>query len=395
MDESRNGRSRLELKRLEAMRQEDRMEDTPLEDWRRREEADAVEAGTRTEKRPSGERFIERQTNGPLKQKKTKRRSLPSLPSLRMKKRPSSFKERPRQTEKRKSGRDAERRETERPKRRWKGKLFGLLLLLLAALVVFASQPFTFMMIGSDARPGESLRGSRADSLSTMQFAPLSRTIQLTSIPRDTYTPIPCEDGQKDKITHSFAYGGEDCSEGAAETLLDTEVDSKIVISFDSFIGLIDTIGGIDLVSTGTFSEQDASGKANQYSFQKGKDYHMDGAMALAYSRHRKTDTDGARANRQSEVIEATAKELLKPTGWTSIPAAHRYMKEEMNLEISVRQMATAALSLALLSEREHLEIKGADDYIGGVYYYVPNEPALKEVRTKLDTTFYGTLKNQ
>lgn len=395
MNESRNGRSRLERKRQEAMTQAEQERTMPSEDWRKRDETDVSEPAERTETRPSGERFIDRPTNGPVKQKKTKKRSLPSFPSFRMKKRSAPVKERPRKAERRQSGRDAERRGEERPKRKWKGKMFGLLLLLLAAVVLFASQPFTFMMIGSDARPGESLRGSRADSLSTMQFVPLSRTIQLTSIPRDTYTPIPCEDGQKDKITHSFAYGGEDCSEGAAETLLDTEVDSKIVISFDSFIGLIDTIGGIDLVSTGTFSEQDASGKANQYSFQKGKEYHMDGAMALAYSRHRKTDTDGARANRQSEVIEATAKELLKPTGWTSIPAAHRYMKEEMNLEISVRQMATAALSLALLSERKHLEIKGADDYIGGVYYYVPNEPALKEVRTNLDTTFYGTLKNQ
>ncbi|WP_114570681.1 LCP family protein [Exiguobacterium flavidum] len=391
MTESRNGRSRLERKRQEAMTQAEREQTTPLEDWRRRDEMGA--SGPET--RPSGERFIDHQSSGPVKQKKTKKRTLPSLPSFRLRKRSASVKQRPRQAEKQQSGRDSGRRGTERPKRKWRGKMFGLLLLLLAAIVLFTSQPFTFMMIGSDARPGESLRGSRADSLSTMQFVPLSRTIQLTSIPRDTYTPIPCEDGQKDKITHSFAYGGEDCSEGAAETLLDTEVDSKIVISFDSFIGLIDTIGGIDLVSTGTFSEQDASGKANQYSFQKGKEYHMDGAMALAYSRHRKTDTDGARANRQSEIIEATAKELLKPTGWTSIPAAHRYMKEEMNLEISVRQMATAALSLALLSEREHLEIKGADDYIGGVYYYVPNEPTLKEVRANLDTTFYGTLKNQ
>ncbi|HAZ40517.1 MAG TPA: LytR family transcriptional regulator, partial [Exiguobacterium sp.] len=81
-------------------------------------------------------------------------------------------------------------------KRRFKRKLLGLFLLLLIAFVLFASQPFTFLLIGSDARPGESLRGSRSDSLSVMQFIPLSRTIQLTSIPRPTYTPISCKNGK-------------------------------------------------------------------------------------------------------------------------------------------------------------------------------------------------------
>ena len=279
-------------------------------------------------------------------------------------------------------------------KRRFKRKLLGLFLLLLIVFVLFASQPFTFLLIGSDARPGESLRGSRSDSLSVMQFIPLSRTIQLTSIPRDTYTPISCENGKKDKITHAFAFGGEECTQDAVSGLLDEDIDGKIVISFDSFIGLVDQIGGIDLVSTGTFSEQDASGKANQYSFQKGKEYHMDGAMALAYSRHRKTDNDGARANRQSEVIQAVATDLLKPTGWSKIPAAHTYMKEEMNLDLSVREMATAGLSIALMSERKHYEIEAVSQRLNGIFYDLPNEKALQELRDRLDTTFYGTLKN-
>ncbi|MGI1805764.1 LCP family protein [Exiguobacterium sp. TDN 0502] len=278
-------------------------------------------------------------------------------------------------------------------KRRFKRKLIGLFLLVLIGFVLFASQPFTFLLIGSDARPGESLRGSRSDSLSVMQFVPLSRTIQLTSIPRDTYTPISCENGKKDKITHAFAFGGEACTQDAVAGLLDEEIDGKIVISFDSFIGLVDQIGGINLVSTGTFSEQDASGKANQYSFQKGKEYHMDGAMALAYSRHRKTDNDGARANRQSEVIQAVATQLLKPTGWGKIPAAHTYMKEEMNLDLSVREMATAGLSLALMSERKHYEIEAVSQRLNGIFYDLPDEKALQQLRDRLDTTFYGTLK--
>ncbi len=120
----------------------------------------------------------------------------------------------------------------------------------------------------------------------------------------------------------------------------------------------------------------------------------MDGAMALAYSRHRKTDNDGARANRQSEVIQAVATHLMKPTGWSKIPAAHTYMKEEMNLDLSVREMATAGLSIALMSERKHYEIEAVSQRLNGIFYDLPNEKALQELRDQLDTTFYGTLKN-
>ena len=404
MEEFHSGRSRLERRRQEELRESEKMEQGKASH-------ESMDQNHESE-RSASQRYLDEPSERTPARKEVSRpsakrlqagagiivRSGTRLASMALNRFSQRRASRSNRTKEPVREAEAEQRLKKQPvpkkKRRFKSKLFGLLLLVLIAAVLFSSQPFTFLLIGSDARPGESLRGSRSDSLSVMQFVPLSRTIQLTSIPRDTYTPIACENGKKDKITHAFAYGGEDCTSSAVSGLLDQDIDSKIVISFDSFIGLIDEIGGVDLVSTGTFSEQDASGKANQYSFQKGKEYHMDGAMALAYSRHRKTDTDVARANRQSEVIQAVATHLMKPTGWSSIPGAHRYMKEEMNLDVSVRQMMTAGLSLALFSKREHLEVEGVSERMNGIFYDFPKEKELKDLRAKLDTTFYGTLKN-
>lgn len=400
MEESHSGRSRLERNRQEELRKSEEQK----QDSRQRESVESVAStGHRYVDEPSHrepQRTVSKQTS-------TRRlrtgvgavlRSGNRLVGLTLNRMSRRRATKHRQTDEpvrsQASGDRLKKQPVPKKKRRFKRKLLGILFILLIGVILFSSQPFTFLLIGSDARPGETLRGSRSDSLSVMQFVPLSRTIQLTSIPRDTYTPIACENGKKDKITHAFAYGGEECTSSAVSGLLDQNIDSQIVISFDSFIGLIDEIGGIDLVSTGTFSEQDASGKANQYSFQKGKEYHMDGAMALAYSRHRKTDTDVARANRQSEVIQAVATHLMKPTGWSSIPAANRYMKEEMNLDVSVRQMMAAGLSLALFSKREHFEVEGVSERMNGIFYDFPKEKELNELRAKLDTTFYGTLKN-
>ncbi len=411
MDEFQSGRSRLERKRQEEEQARRTSTHTPIE-HRAEDERMRIDASQRQNHRyvEDGPALTSRsvQQNHRGSQKRTRtgiggrlftvvRRSANQVGTIMAERTRSNRRKNGRSEEKvpRETRQDGLKKQpVERKKRRFKTKIFGLLLVLVIGFILFASQPFTFLLIGSDARPGEALRGSRSDSLSVMQFVPLSRTIQLTSIPRDTYTPISCEDGKKDKITHAFAFGGEACTQNAVSELLDVDIDSKIVISFDSFIGLVDQIGGIDLVSTGTFSEQDASGKANQYAFQKGKEYHMDGAMALAYSRHRKTDNDGARANRQSEVIQAVATHLLKPTGWTKISSAHAYMKEEMSLDISYRQMATAGLALALMSEREHLEIDVVSDRLNGIFYDFPDEKALTQLREKLQTTFYGVLAN-
>ncbi|WP_214822115.1 MULTISPECIES: LCP family protein [unclassified Exiguobacterium] len=280
---------------------------------------------------------------------------------------------------------------TSKRKRKWKGKvaLFLIFMLLVAGYV--ATSPFTFLIMGSDARVGESLSGSRTDSLQLMEFVPRSRTVQNVSIPRDTYTAIPCEpDREGDKITHAFAYGGADCTVGAVEGLTDASVDGQVVITFESFMELIDLIGGVNVTATHSFSEK---GFNQTYEYTEGVSYAMDGDMALAYARHRKTDTDGARSNRQTEVMTAVAEKLASPTGWTKIPATYRFMKEEMGLEMNILQMASVGLTMISNPDVNKMQVEGQDAYINNVYYYEPLEESVQSIREALDLSMWGTVR--
>lgn len=291
------------------------------------------------------------------------------------------------------ANRGAEDRKPEKVKRqrKWKGKAFMLFLLLFILVGYLATSPFTFLVMGSDARVGESLSGSRTDSLQLMEFVPRSRTVQNVSIPRDTYTAIPCEpEREGDKITHAFAYGGADCTIGAVEGLTNATIDGQVVITFESFMELIDLIGGVNVTATHTFSEK---GFNQTYEYTEGVSYAMDGDMALAYARHRKSDTDGARSNRQTEVMTAVAEKLASPSGWTKIPATYRFMKEEMGLEMNVLQMASVGLTMIMSPEVNKMQVEGQDAYINNVYYYQPAEESVKEIQDALDLTIWGTTR--
>lgn len=276
-------------------------------------------------------------------------------------------------------------------KSRWKGKVALVLLLVLFIGAYAASSPFTFLVMGSDARVGESLSGSRTDSLQLMEFVPRSRTIQNVSIPRDTYTTIPCEpEREGDKITHAFAFGGAACTVGAVEGLTEASVDGQVVITFESFMELIDLIGGVNVTATHSFSEK---GFNQTYEYTEGVNYAMDGDMALAYARHRKSDTDGARSNRQTEVMTAVAEKLASPSGWTKVPATYRFMKDEMGLEMNVLQMAAVGLTVIAQPEVNKLQVEGEDAYMNNVYYYQPLEESVNAIRDALDLTLWGTVR--
>ncbi|MCT4787329.1 LCP family protein [Exiguobacterium aestuarii] len=328
---------------------------------------------------------------------KKRRKRMLRMPSFSKPKRKTSRPKSNHATQQPKSSKPSRREVDQSPKpsskrkRKWKGKVALLLILMLLVAGYVATSPFTFLIMGSDARVGESLSGSRTDSLQLMEFVPRSRTVQNVSIPRDTYTAIPCEpDREGDKITHAFAYGGADCTVGAVEGLTDASVDGQVVITFESFMELIDLIGGVNVTATHSFSEK---GFNQTYEYTEGVSYAMDGDMALAYARHRKTDTDGARSNRQTEVMTAVAEKLASPSGWTKIPAMYRFMKEEMGLEMNILQMASVGLTMISNPDVNKMQVEGQDAYINNVYYYEPLEESVQSIREALDLSMWGTVR--
>ena len=228
-------------------------------------------------------------------------------------------------------------------------------------------------IIGTDERPTDTKR-QRSD---VVMFASVDfddSSVRLISLPRDSLVDIPCRTDLQDKITHAYAYGGKECTMDAMEVLFEVdEIEHYVQVNFDSLIGLVDDLGGITLTPTKSFSEYNV-GKTEIYTFEKGVTVEMDGAMALAYCRHRKSDSDIYRTQRQQEVLMAMLSKAKKLDLLDVYKLGKKVLKE-VDTNITIMD----ALTYFKLVLRDEFTLtkssaKGSDRYINGTYYYQLDE---------------------
>lgn len=175
------------------------------------------------------------------------------------------------------------------------------------------------------------------DLTDSMVFASISLTkpsVTLISLPRDIWIPAI-----RAKINSAYYWGNQKQSGGGliltkslVEEVLGQPVAYGVVIDFNGFQKIIDTLGGIDVLVERSFTDEEypIPGKENDtcngdklfrcryetIHFEKGWE-HMDGERALKFVRSRKAKgdegTDIARQARQEKVISAIKNKIFSP----------------------------------------------------------------------------------
>ena len=181
------------------------------------------------------------------------------------------------------------------------------------------TEPFTILLLGVDGTgDGIANMSANGDSLMLITFNPQTFNATMLSIPRDSYVPITCLGGKKNKITHS-AWGGEKCIIKTIENMTGLTIDYYAKINFNGIVKLVDTLGGIDVDVEYTFCEQDSQRRFGEHTIYLNKGYQtINGEQALAYSRNRHPNTlycgkewtnydsnDFVRGQHQQEVLQA------------------------------------------------------------------------------------------
>ena len=183
------------------------------------------------------------------------------------------------------------------------------------------SNAFTVMICGIDSIGKPTLR-ENSDSNMLVVVNPLSKTITMLSIPRDSLMPNACLAYKDDKLTHTGRLGI-DCTINTLENYFDIEIDYYARISFSSVIDVVNTLGGIDVNVPMDFCERPANRsyeKKDIIYVKKGQQV-LNGEKALALARHRKTVSNGdvGRAYNQQLVVNAMIKKVLKPSSFSKI----------------------------------------------------------------------------
>jgi len=189
--------------------------------------------------------------------------------------------------------------------------------------------PFTVLISGVDSRDGFA-ESSRSDVNMLATINPVTKTVLLTSIPRDYYVTTVCEEdagcqnGAKDKLTHTGLHGTE-TTKKTIESLLGIDINYTAKVNFTSVVNLVDALGGIDVdvkpgLAVDHFYTNDYFG--TDYGVTEGIN-HLNGQAALCYARERYAYQDGdrQRVKNQQEVLMAIVKKATSPSVIGNYPA--------------------------------------------------------------------------
>ncbi|MFD5738952.1 LCP family protein [Streptomyces massasporeus] len=191
-----------------------------------------------------------------------------------------------------------------------------------------AGEGTTYLVVGSDSREGLSERdrkdlntgsaeGRRTDSVILLHTGANGAT--MLSLPRDSWVTLPSyvDPGTgrgyraaPDKLNAAFSRGGPDLLVRTVERNTGVRVDHYAEIGFAGFVGVVDSVGGVDLCLDKVVRDKD-SGADLPAGCQT-----LDGAEALAFVRQRKQEARGdlGRTRNQQRFLAALARKAATPS---------------------------------------------------------------------------------
>ena len=161
------------------------------------------------------------------------------------------------------------------------------------------------LLIGQDRRENQARQ--RSDTMILCSVNLKEKKLVLTSFLRDTFVTIPSWEGVNygsNRLNVCYPIGGMEMLDQCLTDNFGVVVDYNVEVDFFSFEKIVDIMGGVDIELT-----QDEATYLNYIAglgnyLQEGMN-HLDGYMALEYSRIRKLDSDFGRTDRQRKVLLA------------------------------------------------------------------------------------------
>ncbi|WP_311530580.1 LCP family protein [uncultured Anaerococcus sp.] len=230
---------------------------------------------------------------------------------------------------------------------------------------------FMFLLAGVDST-GEDT-GTRTDTLMLVNVNKDKNTIDMISIPRDSYVSIR---GSMDKINAAHSYGGIDLTMEVVRDFLGINLDKYFVISFDAVIAGINALGGMDV----EVSNEVASAMGISPGIRK-----MAGDEVLAYVRFRKgyQNADLGRINTQQDFMKQFIKEATKAENISKLPSVYKAMKPYIKTNIGLKNLSSLALDFKSVdpSNINSIRLEGEPFNAGGISYFKVYPNSIEEIR--------------
>ena len=178
---------------------------------------------------------------------------------------------------------------------------------------------FTMILVGLDRRPGETGLAYRTDTMMLVSIDPVSNSIGVLSLPRDTYVVIPGY-ASRQRINSAMVLGEIQQAGFGPELMRETVSDNfgirvhdYMAVDFQAFIDVVDAVGGVEIETTYTINDPQYPGMNYDYDpfYLPAGSHFLDGYDTLRFARTRHGSSDIQRAERQQQVIYALRDRIL------------------------------------------------------------------------------------
>lgn len=236
------------------------------------------------------------------------------------------------------------------------------------------SDSLNILLLGVDEREGD--RG-RSDTMILMSLNPRTSSMDMLSIPRDTYVNIPGRG--MDKINHAYAFGGVELAVQTVEEAFDLPIHFYASVNMEGFEQGIDAIGGVTVTNNMAFSQGGST-------FPEGE-VRLNGTQALDYIRMRKEDPRGdmGRNERQRNVVTAAIDEAASFSSITKVGEILGILGGNVKTDLDMDQMQTLFSDYRGVRHNiQTMEIDGTGERINGIWYYVVPDSEFNRITNEI-----------
>jgi LCP family protein required for cell wall assembly len=203
------------------------------------------------------------------------------------------------------------------------------------------------LLLGSDSRAArdepENGETARTDTVILVHIQVDRKSAQLISIPRDTWLPVAGHGNNK--INAAYAFGGAPLTVQTVEDFTKVRIDHVVLIDFYGFKDVIDALDGVDILVDQDFTSIHPPHRKFHQGLQ-----HMNGEVALDYSRQRKQFKDGdfSRIEHQQQVIKAVMERAASKGLLTDAPKLNAFVRATANALTLDKDLSAFDLALEL-----------------------------------------------
>ena len=224
----------------------------------------------------------------------------------------------------------------------------------------------------------------RTDVILLLSINPKLKTATLISFPRDLYVTIPGY--WSNRINTAWSLGGWDLLKQVFEANFGIKPDYYMMVHFDGFRDVVESLGGIDVEVTETLTDSCFMDPSGWCTIETGTT-HMDGELALWYSRARYTTSDFDRNRRTQDVIVAMVKKATSLNMITKIPELYTHYREYIETDMplsAVLPLMPLATTLTDTSKIRHFAVDSTMAYNWitweGSWVLMPQNDAIAEM---------------